>query len=211
MGDTHEGHLGAVYAAKSVDEVAAGYDAWSDSYEDEMRSAGYRHPAICVALLARHLPKGGRPVLDAGCGTGLAGEWLGLLGWPEVEGLDISTGMLARAAEKGVYQRLTQAALGQPLPWADNHFSGVISTGVFTTGHVGAEGLPELLRITRPNGTIVLTVKLPLWEGPEGIHTWFQKTYEAGKGRLAEVTAPYISMPGDPATVPSLACVFRKA
>ncbi len=204
MAGEHDGHLGAVYAARSTDEVAAGYDAWADSYEDEMRRAGYRHPAIGVALLARHLERGAAPVLDAGCGTGLAGEWLGLLGWPRVEGLDISEGMLARARAKGVYAGFTRAALGTPLPWADGHFAGVISTGVFTTGHVGPEGLPELIRITRHGGVLVLTVKLPLWQ--EG----FEAALRGAAGRLVEVTEPYISMPGDPATVPSLACVFQR-
>ena len=55
-----------------------------------MAVAGYRHPSICLALLARHLPRGSAPLLDAGAGTGLIGEWLGIMGYPHVEALDIS-------------------------------------------------------------------------------------------------------------------------
>ena len=116
----------------------------------EMSAAGYRHPTICLALLARHLPRGAAPLLDAGAGTGLIGEWLGIMGYPHVEALDISEGMLAQAARKGAYAALHRLALGGPLPFADGHFAGIVSAGVFTSGHVGAEGLDELIRICRP-------------------------------------------------------------
>ena len=62
----HGGALGAVYEAKGQDEVAALYDRWSETYDHEMAVAGYRHPSICLALLARHLPRGAAPLLDAG-------------------------------------------------------------------------------------------------------------------------------------------------
>lgn len=38
-----------------------------------------------------------------------------------------------------------------------------------------------------------------------------QAQEKAGRRTLVEVTAPCVSMPGDPATVPSLACVARIA
>ncbi len=121
----------------------------------DLRSARWRSPAtaipsICLALLARHLPRGAAPLLDAGAGTGLIGEWLGIMGYPHVEALDISQGMLAQAARKGVYKALHSLALGGPLPFADGHFAGIVSAGVFTSGHVGVEGLDELIRICRP-------------------------------------------------------------
>jgi len=203
MAGQHDGHLGAVYAAKDTAEVAAAYDAWADTYEAEMRLAGYRHPSVGLALLSRHLLRGAGPVLDAGAGTGLIGEWLAILGYPAVEALDLSGGMLAVAARKRVYSRLTQGAMGGPLPYADGAFAAVVSTGVFTTGHVGAEALPELFRICRPGGVIVLTVKLTVWEA--GIDGWL-----TGHGvERIETTAPYVSMPGEAATTPSLAAVLR--
>ncbi|TIY10669.1 MAG: SAM-dependent methyltransferase, partial [Mesorhizobium sp.] len=86
----NEGALAAAYAAKRPEEVAALYDRWSDTYDADMSAAGYRHPTICLALLARHLPRGAAPLLDAGAGTGLIGEWLKIAGYPQVEALDIS-------------------------------------------------------------------------------------------------------------------------
>jgi predicted TPR repeat methyltransferase len=199
----HDGALGAVYAARTPGEVAAAYDLWAEGYDAEMAKAGYRHPSIGLALLARYLPKGAAPVLDAGVGTGLAGPWFGILGYPQVWGVDISEGMLAVAARKGSYARLARAVLGEPLEFADGQFAAVISTGVFTTGHVGAEALPELVRITARGGVIVLTVKGTLWDGG------FAAAVQALPVEVLEVTAPYVSMPGEAATTPSRAVALR--
>jgi len=204
----HEGALGQVYSAKKPEEVAALYDRWADTYDAEMAAAGYRHPSIALALLARHLPRGATPVLDAGCGTGLVGEWLGIVGYPEIEGLDISAGMLERARAKGAYARLHNLALGGPLPFADGHFAGIVSAGVFTAGHVGAEGLDELIRICRKGGAIVLTVKNTLWEG--GFAARIAELEAQGMIARAEETEPYVSMPGEVGTVPSRAVVLRR-
>ena len=76
-----------------------------------MAAAGYRHPSIGLGLIARHLPRGAQPLLDAGAGTGLLGDWLGILGYPHVEALDISRGMLAVAQRKGAYKALHLLAL----------------------------------------------------------------------------------------------------
>ncbi len=205
----HDGALGAVYKAKSPEEIARIYDGWSSTYDAEMATAGYRHPSICLALFARHVPSGSGPVLDAGAGTGLVGSWLGIIGYPEVEALDISKGMLAVAAQKNIYTRLHEAALGQPLPFADGHFAAIVSAGVFTTGHVGPEGLDELVRICRPGGSIVLTVKTTVWD--QGLSRKVNDLAAGGLLSLAETTAPYVSMPGESGTVPSLAVVLSVA
>ena len=148
----HHGALGAVYDAKRPDEVAALYDGWATTYDSQMSAAGYRHPTICLALLARHLPRGSAPLLDAGAGTGLIGEWLGIMGYPHVEARTFRKACSRKPNAKGAYAALHCLALGGPLPFPDGHFAGIVSAGVFTSGHVGAEGLGELVRICRPGG-----------------------------------------------------------
>lgn len=204
----HSGALGDVYAAKGPEEVAALYDRWAATYDVEMATAGYRHPTICLALLTRHLASGATPLLDAGVGTGLIGEWLGIMGYPHVEGLDISEGMLAQAARKGCYAELHRLALGGALPFADASYAGIVSAGVFTSGHVGAEGLDELIRICRPGGVIVLTVKNTLWDG--GFAVRIAELEAAGIVSRLEETQPYVSMPGERGTVPSRGLVLGK-
>lgn len=202
----HSGALGAVYDAKAPAEVAALYDGWAETYDAEMAVAGYRHPSICLALLSRHLKPGSGPILDAGAGTGVLGAWLGIMGYAQVEGLDISPGMLAVAARKGGYAKLHNLALGSTLPFADGYFAGIVSAGVFTTGHVGPEGLDELVRICRSGGVLVLTVKDTLWKGG-----FSQRISELAETlQVAEDTGPYVSMPGEIGTTPSRAVVLRR-
>ncbi len=78
------------------------------------------------------------------------------------------------------------------MPFADGAYAAVICTGVFTMGHVGAEGLPELIRITRTGGPIVLTVKTSVWT--EGVEAALKGCADV---EVVEETAPYISMPGE--------------
>lgn len=207
-GPQHAGYLGAVYDSKSTADVAKLYDAWAESYDAEMAQAGYRHPSICLALLARHCARGASPLLDAGAGTGLIGDWLKIMGYPAVDALDISEGMLAVAGRKGCYRHLHCLALGQPLPFADGAYAGIISAGVFTSGHVGVEGLDELIRICRTGGVIVLTVKNTLWEG--GFATRVAQLEAQGVLQLVEETEPYVSMPGEVGTVPSRGLVLKR-
>ncbi|MEL7012130.1 MAG: class I SAM-dependent methyltransferase [Pseudomonadota bacterium] len=197
-------HLNAVYAAKSAEDIARHYDDWASGYEGDMALAGYRHPSIATALCARYLPAGAAPVLDAGAGTGLLGEWLRLIGYPKIEALDISDGMLAVARSKGVYDVLHQCALGGPLPFEDARFAGVVCAGVLTTGHVGAEALPELTRVTAKAGILVLTIKEPLWAAEVSGQL-------AGLGlTLLESTEPYLSMPNEPSATPSRAVALQR-
>lgn len=204
----HEGFLGAVYDAKGAGEVAALYDRWAETYDAEMAKAGYRHPSICLALLARYLPKGASPVLDAGAGTGLVGEWLSIMGYPQIDALDISEGMLAVARRKGCYCDLHVLALGGALPFANASYHGIISSGVFTSGHVGPEALPELIRICAPGGIVTLTVKGTLWDA--GFAAAVSALAENGSIAIREVTEPYVSMPGEAATTPSRGVVLAK-
>ncbi len=208
MSDDKPGsHLDAVYAATGPAEIARQYDRWAETYDADMSAVGYRHPTIALALLTRYLPRGASPVLDAGAGTGLIGAWLKLVGFPVIEALDISEGMLAVAARRGVYDKLHKAALGGPLPFRDGAFAGIVSVGVFTSGHVGAEGLDELIRICRPGGIIVLTVKTTLLS--EAMAARLDQLEAAGMLKRLETTEPYVSMPGEVGTIPSVGMVLR--
>jgi predicted TPR repeat methyltransferase len=72
-------NVDAVYGATSPEETARKYSQWAKDYDADMSALGYRHPTVCLALLCRHLPAGAAPILDAGAGTGLIGEWLKLV------------------------------------------------------------------------------------------------------------------------------------
>jgi predicted TPR repeat methyltransferase len=202
-----QSRLDAVYHATTTDELSKAYDEWAQSYDTDMALVGYRHPSIGVALMSRYLPAGEGPVLDAGAGTGLVGEVLAVLGYHDLEALDASQGMLDVAGSKGVYRHLHHAFLGQSLPFEDAHFAAAISTGTFTAGHVGVEGLPELFRVVRPRGLVVLSVKVTVWDG--GFGEEVERRAGEGTIELVEVTPAYASMPSGQETSPCVGVVMR--
>ncbi len=185
--------LHKVYASDSPEQSAAIYDGWAEEYEEHMKGVGYSHPAIVAAMLTRHQPPGGDPVLDAGSGTGIMGEILTALGYSDIAGFDASEGMLARAAAKNVYRDLRHGLLGQALGYDDDSFAATVASGVFTQGHAPLDGLDELVRVTRPGGHIVFSIS----------RTYLGDVFEAkaqalegaAKWRLVDTSKRYDSAP----------------
>jgi predicted TPR repeat methyltransferase len=182
--------LGSVYAASSHDDTAKAYADWAATYDSETAALGYALPFQILTWVTRYVPRGEGPILDAGCGTGLSGPTLKVLGYDAVEGLDLSADMLAIASGRGAYGKLTHAAIGDPLPWPDGHFRAFFSTGVFTIGHAPASGLFELARITRKGGHAIFTVRDQVLDGG-GFRDVFADLAASKKWRLVE-EAPWL-------------------
>ncbi len=177
--------LESVYSAKSPEELSTAYAAWAATYDAETASLGYLLPFLIVAWIARYVPSGEGPLLDAGCGTGLSGPSLRTLGYDDIAGLDLSSDMLRIAGSRGAYGELKEAALGGPLPWPDGHFRAFFSTGVFTIGHAPASGLHELVRITRKGGHAIFTVRDQVFESG-GFQAVFDELERTKKWRPVE-------------------------
>lgn len=185
--------LHRAYHAKNSQETAGVYDDWASEYEQHMKNVGYTHPAIVASMVARHVPATEEIVLDAGAGTGVLGEILKALGYPNIVGLDASEGMLKVANLKNNYMELTHQFLGQPLTFDDDSFGLVVSSGVFTQGHAPLDGLNELIRITRPGGHIVFSVARTYLDGP--FEEKRQQLEQANLWRLLGQTNRYNSAP----------------
>lgn len=176
--------LKKAYAVKSAADVVELYDRWADNYDDELLDQlGYVAPHLTAEAFRRHAPDTTALVLDVGCGTGLVGEHLAQAGYTHVDGLDISPEMLARAEDKGIYESLMQADLTRPIDLPDDQYDAMISSGTFTHGHVGPDGLDELLRITKPGGKICFTIN----EGVYDKHDYPGKFARLEKARVAHV------------------------
>src|SRR4029453_6494827 len=100
--------LEMVYAAQTPEELAAAYQQWAATYDVETLTIGYYLPFQITAWVARYVPIGEGPLLDAGCGTGLSGPALKALGYHDIAGLDLSSEMLALAGSRGAYGELKQ-------------------------------------------------------------------------------------------------------
>lgn len=202
MGTSDREWLEKVYNAESNAELSEGYDEWAADYEGDVRGFGYLIPAVAAGLFCRHVGPGepGGPVLDAGAGTGMMGEILALLGYGDLTGIDLSEGMLERAREKSAYRSLRKMALGEPLDFPDDAFAAGISTGVFTAGHAPARSLDELVRLTRPGGHLVFSVKSDVYE--EGFREKQETLESEGRWRLVEATGEFRYVPlGEPESV----------
>ncbi|RVD49556.1 methyltransferase domain-containing protein, partial [Mesorhizobium sp. M7A.F.Ca.ET.027.03.2.1] len=114
--------LDSVYRADTPEALEEAYAAWAATYDSETASLGYLLPFLITAWVARHVPAGDGPLLDAGCGTGLSGPSLKALGYRDIAGLDLSHDMLKIAGSRNAYSDLKQAMLGETLPWPDGHF-----------------------------------------------------------------------------------------
>jgi predicted TPR repeat methyltransferase len=78
--DEHARALDRVYAATNPEDLKAGYADWAAAYDRETIGLGYCLPFVVTAWVARHVPRGAGPLLDAGCGTGLSGPLVAALG-----------------------------------------------------------------------------------------------------------------------------------
>ena len=187
-----------VYSARNTQELAERYDQWAEDYEQDLEEVfGYTGPRRAVEYFGGHVPKEAR-VLDAGAGTGLAGELLYRNGYHNLVAIDLSRGMLEEAERKNVYTELHQMDMTQPLDFPTDSFDAVLCVGVFTIGHATASSFDELVRVTRPSGHIVFTLRADLYES--GGFSEKQKDLEtAGRWELLEVSEEFQSLPkGEP-------------
>src|SRR5690625_3288520 len=149
---TEDNRLNRAFSLKTPQDSVRLYRDWADSYDETFADAfGYiapREVAAAFRAAAESQPGGSvEPVLDIGAGTGLlAAELAGFT----IDADDISPEMLEVAKAKGLYRNCILADLTQKLPIADATYSGLVSTGTFTHGHVGPACLQEVIRIAKP-------------------------------------------------------------
>jgi SAM-dependent methyltransferase len=161
------------------------YENWASTYDEEYAASGYRLSALTPGFLTRYVSPTDQPILDAGCGTGLTGDNLHILGYGNIVGIDLSKGMLEMARELCVYSHLAQMTLGERLDFPSNYFAGVISTGVFTEGHAPSSSFDEMIRVTSPDGYVVFNVRDDIYED-QGFRGKQDALEDQGLWRLVE-------------------------
>ena len=186
----HSYDLQSVFEASDGREAGELYDSWAEDYERSVASWGYTTPAVAAGLFGRYVRPEDGTVLDAGAGTGITGEILALLGYEDIVGIDVAPKMLELARRKGAYKELRQMELGGRLDFPDDAFGAVVSTGVFAAGHAPPESFDDLIRVTRPGGYMILSVRTDVYE--EGGFKEKQEALEREqKWQLVDVSAPF--------------------
>ena len=187
-----------VYSSRDNQELEERYDQWSKDYDRDLSTEfEYRSPRRAAEILVAHVPRDAR-ILDAGAGTGLVGEILASMGYRRMVAMDLSQGMLEEARKKGVYEDFHQMVMGETLDYETGSFDAVITVGVLTVGHAPASSLDELVRVTRPNGHIVFSLRPDVHEN-SGFRERQDALESQGKWQLVERTEEFQPMPkGEP-------------
>ena len=194
MSTTWRQRASRVFNAPNRRELELAYDRWAENYDDDHANFGWPLLVHFVALFCRHVPLDASPILDAGAGTGRVAQYLVPHGYRGLVGIDLSGQMLEVARRKAVYDELHRMTLGQALDFADHHFAAVASCGAMSPGHAGADAFDELIRVTRPDGLLVLSMR----SGAEAVTGFARRCRELedeGRWRLVDEIPHFVSHP----------------
>jgi len=138
------------------------YDDWCDKYDEDLVMVGnYTGHIKCVEAFLKLGLDRKVAILDLAAGTGLLGAEVAQYGYENVDGLDSSLGMLGQARKQTIYQDYILAmveGLGS-IPINDETYDVVMSSNGFAPGQIYPTAIPEILRIIRPGGYLIWTMR----------------------------------------------------
>ena len=138
------------------------YDDWCDKYDEDLVVVGnYTGHTKCVeAFLKLNLNRNVN-ILDLACGTGLLGAEVTKHGYELVDGLDSSLGMLNQARKQCIYRDYILGMVDElgSIPINDETYDVVLCSNGFAPGQIYPSAIPEILRIMRPGGYLLWTMR----------------------------------------------------
>ena len=135
------------------------FDAFAESFDAKLARLDYRAPQLVTDAVVRLVAPGAvLDVLDAGCGTGLCGPLLKPHALRLV-GVDLSTGMLKRAAARNVYDDLEHGELTAYLEAHPGAFDLVVSADTLVYFGALEAVLGAAATCLRPGGVLAFTVE----------------------------------------------------
>lgn len=180
--DPNELGLQTAYGYTKSSDLQRFYDDTAHGYDKYIEETGYALPYRLLEFLSKRSQPTKMLILDVGCGSGILGELLskndlGLI----IDGVDLSIAMLKIAGDKQIdplshrpdagkqiYRSLIKADLTTDYAIiAEGRYDMLLSTGVFTTGHLGFNDLMNLLPCLKSGGIVAITVKFNVYEGEQ--------------------------------------------
>jgi predicted TPR repeat methyltransferase len=143
------------------DYVVETFDSYAERFDRHLTGQlGYAVPTVLREMVSAALGEGERleRMIDLGCGTGLAGEaFRGIAG--ELHGIDISAGMLAKAAAKHIYERLECADIVSWLECCNGCYDLIVAADVFV--YIGRldQVFAALERCAAPGALFALSIE----------------------------------------------------
>jgi predicted TPR repeat methyltransferase len=157
-----DSRLSKVY--QRIDDKPGLYDDWAATYDNDLiEDLGYVADAETCRVLLSIITDRNTRILDAGCGTGLAGRRLMEAGCTNIHGNDYSSKMLDKARATGAYLTLEQHDLTQPVVTTEP-FDAAISVGVFAFSVPSVVHLVNITSALKPGGLALITVNGKAWK-----------------------------------------------
>ncbi|MEM9275753.1 MAG: methyltransferase domain-containing protein [Cyanobacteria bacterium P01_F01_bin.143] len=157
------------------DRLEWAYDKHAENYDEFLQELAGDGTSGCsyytTLFFSKIVPiQKNMRILDAGVGTGIGGVELISLGYTplSIVGVDLSSKMLAQAEKRGVYDKLHYARFpetGDILH--SDEFDAVLCAGGFSHSTMPASAMAEFVRVTRPGGFVVFSVRKSVYEEPK--------------------------------------------
>jgi predicted TPR repeat methyltransferase len=136
------------------------FDPYATQFDDHLvRRLHYCVPEQFLDAVLPLAPGRCFDILDLGCGTGLCGVPFRPFA-KSLTGVDLSPAMLAKATERGIYDRLITADIGEALRGQGEETCDLILAGdtFIYVGNLGGV-FPAAFRVLRPGGLFAFSVE----------------------------------------------------
>lgn len=203
---------GATPERAAAAHVSALYDQYAGSFDkDLLGNLDYRGPEVILDGLTRAGIAGPLDILDAGCGTGLAGLAIKPLA-RRLDGIDLSEKMAEQARARGVYD---QVRIGDLLTLTGSYDLVIAADVLIYLGDL-APVLQAVQSVLRPGGHFAFTVERGEGEGydlrPTGRFAHaepYLRRIAADHGFAVPLLEPTVTRREAGAPVPGLLCLLR--
>ena len=148
------------YVEMIFDHMATHFDSHLKDHLD------YRAPELLVDALEDFLPPPSRvlEILDAGCGTGLCGALLRPHA-KNLTGVDLSSGMLAKASERNIYDNLVKSELREFLGQSSEEYDVIVSADTLCYFGPLETVVVNAFKALKTGGLFAFTLELAQEEG----------------------------------------------
>lgn len=149
---------GPVPERASADYVSNVFDGFSVTFDETLQRLRYRAPSLIAHAIRTREPDRKLEILDLGCGTGLCGPLLKPHA-SRLVGIDLSSGMLTKAKNRGDYDELILADIPAFLMLHPAAYDAIVAADTLCYFGDLREVVQGSSRALKPGGLFVFTVE----------------------------------------------------
>lgn len=150
---------GAVSCDITLDYIERTFDDYAYRFEATLVGAlNYSVPASFAKIVKSIKPGPFRRILDLGCGTGLCSVPFANEG-SIIEGVDISSNMLNKCSEKGIYDELHRSEIVAFLNETSNRYDLILCGDVLIYIGAATEVFKGVAKVLTPDGLFAFSIQ----------------------------------------------------